>query len=183
MEAQKEVQSELQISELIAELGDNDYLKRQHARLLLVHHKLESVPALLKALKSPNPRTRKLVVNALGDICDLETGSALTEMLMDEDIDVRWASMESLIKMGRDSLRPILEKFIKDFDSLWLREGVHHILRVLKDRHELNAQEISLFQNLDEECGRSFPSGWTSQQAWAAEKALEVLDRETILSR
>ena len=143
----------------------------------------ESIPALIDALKNPNPRTRKLAVNALGDISDPETGAALTEMLMDEDIDVRWAAMESLIKLGRDSLRPILEKFIKDFDSLWLREGVHHILRVLKDRHELNAQEINLFENLDEECVRSFPSGWTSQQAWAAEKALEVLDRETILSR
>jgi hypothetical protein len=102
---------------------------------------------------------------------------------MDEETSVRWAAMESLIHMGRDSLRPILEKFIKNFDSLWLREGVHHILHVLKDRHELNEKEITLFKKLDEQCIPGFEPSWNGQEAWAAEKALEALDKEIILSR
>jgi len=183
MNPQTKSKTELQILDLIAELGNNDFLKRQHARLLLVHREPESIPALLDALKSPDEQIRWEAVNALGKIRDPETAPALTNMLMDEDTGVRWAAMESLINIGRPALRPILEKFIKDFESLWLREGVHHILHVLKDRHELNEQEITLFEKLDQQCIPGFESGWTSQQAWAAEKALEVLDREAILSR
>ena len=183
MNPQTKSKTEQQIPDLIAELGDSDFLKRQRARLLLVHHTPESIPALLGALKSPNVQTRWEAVSALGDIRNPETAPALTEMLMEEDTGVRWAAMESLINMGRKALRPILEKFIKDFESLWLREGVHHILRVLKDRHELNEQEIALFKKLDEQCIPGFESSWTSEQAWAAEKALEALDKEAILSR
>ena len=175
--------TEQKIPELIAELDDSNFLKRQRARLLLVHREPESIPALLEALNNPDARTRWEAVSALGEICAPQTASALTDMLMDEDTAVRWAAMESLIRMGRDSLHPILEKFIKDFASLWLREGVHHILRVLKDRHELNEQEITLFEKLDKQWIPGFESGWTSEQAWAAEKALEALDREAVLSR
>jgi len=183
MNPQTKSKIELQIPDLITELGNNDILKRQHARLLLVHRKPGSIPALLDALKSPDVQMRWETVSALGDIRDPETAPALTEMLMDEDTGVRWAAMESLLNMGRKALRPILEKFIKDFESLWLREGVHHILHVLKDRHELNEQEIALFKKLDEQCIPGFETSWTSQQAWAAEKALEALDREAIFSR
>jgi HEAT repeat protein len=151
--------------------------------LLLVHHDPESIPALLDALKSTDVQIRWEAISALGDIHDPETAPALTDMLMDENTGVRWAAMESLINIGRKALRPVLEKFIRDFESLWLREGVHHILHVLKDRHELNEQEIALFEKLDEQCIPGFESSWTSQQAWAAEKALEALDREAILSR
>ena len=183
MKPQTRYQKEQPIPELIADLGSSDFLKRQRARLLLVHRDQESIPALLEALKSPNVHTRWGAVSALGEIQAPETASALTNMLMDQDTGVRWAAMESLIRMGKDSLRPILEKFIKDFDSTWLREGVRHILRVLRDRHELNEQEITLLEKLDEQFIPGFESGWTSEQGWAAEKALEALDREAILSR
>ncbi len=183
MNPQTTPNTEQKTPELIAELGNSDFLKRQRARMQLVHREPESIPVLLEALNSPNVHTRWEAVSALGDIRAIETASALTDMLMDEETSVRWAAMESLIRMGRDSLRPILEKFIKDFDSLWLREGVHHILRVLKERHKLYDQEITLFENLDEQCIPGFELSWTTTQAWTAEKALEVLDREAILSR
>jgi len=170
--------TELNISELIDNLGEENYLKRQHARLLLVHHGDESIPALLEALQSPKVNTRLEAVKTLGEIRNSETISALIEKLMDEDTGVRWAAMESLIRNGRNTLRPLLEKFIKDFDSLWLRESTHHILRVLKDRHELSQYEITLFEKLDAQPIPGFEAGWTSDQAWAAEKALEVLDRQ-----
>jgi HEAT repeat protein len=142
-----------------------------------------NIPALLDTLKSPHVQTRWEAVSALGDMRAPETAPALTEMLMDEDPSVRWAAMEGLINMGRKALRPILERFVRDFESPWLREGVHHILRILKDRHELNNREIALFEKLDQHFVPGFESSWTSEQAWAAEKALEALDREAILAR
>ena len=183
MNPQIQSKTEGQIPDLITELGNSDFLKRQRARMYLAHHEPESIPALLDALKSSNSQIRWEAVKVLGDIHNPETAPALTEMLMDEDTGVRWAAMESLIELGRKALRPILEKFTKDFESLWLREGVHHILHVLKDRHELNNREIALFEKLDEQCVPGFESSWTSEQAWTAEKALEALDREAILSR
>jgi HEAT repeat protein len=178
MKLQTRSKTEQPISELIAELGNSDFLTRQRARLLLVHRDQESIPALLKALKSPNVYTRWEAVSALGDIRAPETASALTNLLTDVDTGVRWAAMEALICMGRVSLLPLLEKFVKEFDSSWLREGTHHILRVLKDRHELNQYEITLFEKLDAQLIPGFESGWTSDQAWAAEEALEALDRQ-----
>lgn len=177
------IKKDTPISKLIEDLGNPDFLTRQRARLLLVHREQKSIPALVEALKSNNVHTRWEAVQALGEIRDPETAPKLVDMLMDEDTSVRWAVMESLIRMGRDSLKPILEKFIKDFDSLWLREGVHHILHVLRDRHELNDLEITLFEKLDQQTIPGVESGWTSQQAWAAERALEVLDRKAILTR
>ena len=182
MNAKIDIEKESPISELIEDLGNTNYLTRQRARLLLVHRNQEGIPALIKALNSHNVNTRWEAVQALGEIRIPETAPVLTEMLMDEDTSVRWAAMESLIRMGRDSIRPLLEKFVKDFGSLWMREGTHHILRVLKDRHELNDLEITLFEKLDEQSIPGFESGWNSEQAWAAEQALEALDREAILS-
>ena len=171
------------IPELIAELGVRDSFKRQHARLLLAQLEPESIPALLSALESPRAEIRREAVNVLGDIRAIETAPALIDTLMDEETSVRWAAMEGLIHMGRDVLHPILEKFVKHFDSLWLREGVHHILRVFRERHELNEQEIALFEKLDEQYIPGFEPTWNGQEAWAAERALEVLDQEEIQSR
>jgi HEAT repeat protein len=174
---------EYQLPDLIKDLGNNDGLVRQRARLQLEHMGQESIPALLEALQSQNVHVRWEAVRALGELRDPKTAAALTDMLMDEDTGVRWSAMEGLSRMGRDCLRPLLESFIKNFDSLWLRAGIHHILRVLKDRNELNDRENILFEELDKQAIPGFESGWTSQQAWAAEKALEVLDQQAMLSR
>lgn len=179
MNTQHDPMQEDQIRALIADLGDADQLKRQRARLLLVHNAERSLPALLAALKNQDVEIRKGAVQALGEIRASETAKDLTGMLEDEDTSVRWTAMESLIRLGRQSLRPLLESFVAHFDSTWLREGVHHILRVLKDRHELNEREITLFQELDKQAIPGIECDWTSEQAWAAEKALELLDQQS----
>lgn len=183
MNPKNKLEPDAPISDLTEDLGSADFLTRQRARLLLVHREPGSIPALIKVLSSPNVHTRWEAVQALGEIRDPQTGPDLAEMLVDQDTGVRWAAMESLIHLGRDCLRPILDKFIKDFDSIWLREGVRHILRVLKDRHELNELEITLFDYLDQQSIPGFEPGWNSHQTWAAEKALEQLDQEAIQAR
>ena len=144
-------QQDDQLSGLITDLGNDDGLIRQRARLQLEHLGKESILALLEALKNQNVNVRWEAVKALGEIHAPKTASALTGMLMDADTGARWTAMESLIRMGRHCLRPLLERFIKDFDSPRLREGTQHILHVLKDRHELNDLEITLFKELDKQ--------------------------------
>jgi len=178
MIGQTYTEPELEIPELINELRDLDSLKRQHARISLVRHAQESIPALLAALKDPNVHVRWNAVLALGEIKEPETAEALSEMLMDDDIGVRWASMESLIRLERHSLRPVLERFKDKYDSIWMREGVHHILHALKDRHKLNEGEIILFEELDKNTLSGYVSNWTSEQVRSAEEALRLLEQE-----
>lgn len=167
---------ELTIPQLIENLGKDDFLKRQHARLLLVQRKPESISSLKRALKNPNVHTRWEAARALGDIQDPETAPELAQLLMDNDVGVRWVAMESLIRMDRDCLRPVLERFAKDFGSIWMRRGVHHILHVLRDRHELTPLEVDLFNKLDEKNFLGMETGVTSEQVLAAKKALAALE-------
>jgi hypothetical protein len=172
-----------QISHLITDLGNDNGLIRQRARLQLEHVGPESAPALLEALQSQNVHVRWEAVQALGELRIPETAAVITNLLMDEDTGVRWAAKESLIHMGRDALRPLLDSFIKNFDSPWMREGLRHILRAFNDRKLLRNRETILFEELEKQAIPGFDSGWNSQQAWAAEKALEVLDQDVIQSR
>ena len=167
-----------EIPGLIKNLGADNPFTRQHARLILVHLGSVSIPALLEALESANTYKRWEAARALGDMQGPQIPSALSNLLTDQDFSVRWVAMEGLIQHGREALPSLLEVFTKNFDSVWMREGVHHILHVLKDRHELKELEIKLFDILHQQAIPGFESGWTGEAAWAAEKALEALDRE-----
>lgn len=178
MDTQSPSQPENQLSELVANLGDKNGLVRQRARFMLVHLGKTSIPALLEALKSNNADVRTEAVKALGEFRDPQIAPALITMLIDHNTGVRWTAADSLIRLGRDGLRPLLEAYTQNFDSPWLREGLHHILHVLWDRGLLNEEETVLFKELDQHDFSGISTGWTGQTAWAAEKALEAYDRE-----
>ncbi|MDQ3004378.1 MAG: hypothetical protein M3R47_03220 [Chloroflexota bacterium] len=76
-------------------------------------------------------------------------------------------------------MRPLLKLFTKNFDSPLMREGLHHILHVFKDRDLLTEQEITLFEKLHKQEISGYQTSWNSEAAWIAEKALEALDQET----
>jgi HEAT repeat protein len=48
---------------------------------------------------------------------------------MSQVFDVRWLASEGLITIGPPALLPLLRELVKRPDSLWLREGTHHVLR------------------------------------------------------
>jgi HEAT repeat protein len=174
-----EAETKKAISEYIHELGAEYPLTRQHGRMMLVYIGEGSVPALLNALESDNVNVRFEAAHALGEFVSPEIISALCKTIMlDEDFSVRWVAMEGLIASGRACLPVMLELFLKHFDSPWLSEGIHHILRVLKDRGQLKPLEIVVFKTLDQSISHGLEFGWTEQAATAAEKALEALDHE-----
>ncbi len=51
-------------------------------------------------------------------------------MLEDSDGDIRWMAAETLIKIGRVSIRPLIKALIDD-SSYYLRKGAHHVLSEL----------------------------------------------------
>lgn len=178
MDIQTTSQPEDQFESLISQMGDENGLVRQRARLMLVHLGKDSIPYLRDALHSQNTHVRWEAVNALGEFNEPDVLEDLTAMLMDEDVGVRWTTAENLIQQGRDAMCPLLLSFIHNFDSPWMREGLHHILHVFKDHKLLYAEELTLFEKLDKHAIPGFTGGWNSEAAWAAEKALEALDRK-----
>jgi HEAT repeat protein len=113
---------------LIVDLGSKDGLVRIRARRALVTIGKKSVAPLEEALTSKREWTRWEAAKTLGQIGDARATKALINALEDEMFDVRWLAAEGLIAIGRPTLVPLLRKLTEEPDSLWLREGAHHVL-------------------------------------------------------
>ena len=50
--------------------------------------------------------------------------------------DVRWLAAEGLTHIGNKIIEPLLKRLIKHPESVWLREGVHHVL------HDMNKENL-----------------------------------------
>jgi HEAT repeat protein len=128
------------IDTLIEKLRSHDGLTRQRARKSLVAIGSRSVASLLKLLVDPRDQVRWEAAKALSDIGDPMAASALVAALEDESFGVRWLAADGLIALERDALPPLLEALKEDGGSLWLREGAHHVLRMLAAEHDLDDQ-------------------------------------------
>jgi HEAT repeat protein len=116
------------IDALIGDLNSKDGLVRVRARLALVAISRKAVDSLAKALDSKDQVCRWEAAKALGQIGDPAAITILIQSLEDEIFDVRWLASEGLIGIGRPVLAPLLHRLIKRPESIWLREGAHHIL-------------------------------------------------------
>ncbi len=125
------------IRTLMDVLCDRHTLKRQRARLSLVDIGSPAVPYLVQALEDPDSVecVRWEAAKALSDIGDPQAAPALVDVLgRDEHFGIRWLAAEGLIALGRSGLGPLLNALIQRSNSAWLREGAHHVLRILAGR-------------------------------------------------
>lgn len=160
-----------QIDSLIADLHHDDGLIRQRARLGLIDIGHEAVTALIDVVQHEEGPARWEAIEALSRLVAPNAVPALIEALMDEDTGIRWAASNALITQDRAALKPLFEALIqgRTFGSAPFREGAHHILHVLKDRHRLLPKEIKVLEALEGiEPEAKVP--------WAAEAALEQLE-------
>ena len=116
------------IEDLIAKFNCDDIIKCQQARRSLVKLGHEAVPYLVEALGSRKHWVRWEAAKALSQIGDPAAILSLVKALTDKEFDVRWLAAEGLINIGKRVVEPILEALIDDPKSIWLREGVHHVL-------------------------------------------------------
>ena len=133
----------------ISDLGSPGGADRLKARLLLIREGVNAVPGLIKALTNRDQIVRWEAAKALASIKDYSAAPALVRALEDEDHDVRWAAMKALTVLDRAGLEPLLQALIRDFDSVWLREGAHHILNVLKKQAILREPSLSVLRALE----------------------------------
>jgi hypothetical protein len=119
------------ITSLVDTLTSTDGVERHAAREELEEIGSPAVPALVGALKSPSEHVRWEAAKALGDIADASAAPALVRTLEDEKAAVRWLAATALINLGRDALAPLLKGLEGHSDSIWFRDGAHHVLRSL----------------------------------------------------
>ena len=125
------------IKSLIADLASKDGVVRVTARRQLVAYKKQSVAPLTRTLSNENDWVRWEAAKALSQIGNQKAIKALLESLTDEKFEVRWLAAEGLIGIGRRAIVPLLEALVKNSDSYWLREGIHHVL------HDMNTGRIT----------------------------------------
>ena len=155
------------INSLIANLTSEDGMLRVNARRSLVAIGGSSVPSLIQALANRNKWMRWEAAKALGQIGDPAATQALVIALEDRVFDVRWLAAEGLIAIGREALVPLLHALINHPDSLWLREGAHHVLHDLArgKLDEVLQPVLAALEDIEPSVEVSF----------AAEKALDAL--------
>jgi len=162
-----------EIRKLIEKLKSEDGLERQSARYALEGIGDPAVPYLAELLKDNNTHARWEAVKALDAIRPPSIAPILVETLEDEDPGVRWLASEGLIALESLSIKPLLEALTSDLDSVWLREGAHHVFHELDKKHLLEPPVHKVFKALESaEPAVTVP--------WAAEKALEELKRKAL---
>lgn len=119
------------VKNLVKTLSSFNDLSRVEARKALEAIGKPAVPLLIEALKDPNNLTRWEAAKALGEIGDTNAAPALVEALEDEEFDVRWLTAKALIELNIKGLRPLFQSLIEHADSVFLREGAHHVLHDL----------------------------------------------------
>jgi HEAT repeat protein len=122
---------------LVADLDSQDGQVRGRARKSLVAIGGRVVKPLVKALAGKKEWVRWEAAKTLGQIGDPSAVQAMIKALEDKMFDVRWLAAEGLIAIGREALIPLLQALMDHPDSLWLREGVHHVL------HDLDKSKLT----------------------------------------
>ena len=145
------------IGHLIADLRSNDGAVRQEARQTLVFIGKPSVDFLIPLLKDSDDEVRWEVAKALVEIADPRAASGLVALLMDHDYGVRWLAAEALISIGREALKPLLEKLTEHPESSWLRRGalivLHEMVKRAPDLEEMVGPVITPLEGFEPEIG------------------------------
>lgn len=152
---------------LIAYLGNEDGFVRQNSRNFLVKIGKASVPGLIQALSSSQAIQRWEAAEALNRIVDPSAIEALIKALDDNIFDIRWVAASSLISIGNQTIKPLLQLLINRPESVHLREGIHRVLYALNrdSPNEVLRPVIKILET----------SEAPLRVPWEAEKALKLL--------
>lgn len=129
------------ITERIFALVDADnYEGHSKARQALVDKGKEILPIMHRLSKSEHIAIRKEAAKIVELIGHDSSIPIALDMLEDRESEIRWIAAEALIRIGRNSIRPLLEALVLNGSSYYLRQGAHHVLSELvndKDTKEL----------------------------------------------
>jgi hypothetical protein len=123
---------ENKIKGLIADLSSDNGIVRQKARYDLISIGRPAIEFLKGLQYLPNEHLRWETIKTLSQIAHQDSIPVLINALENDHFDIRWLAAEGLIEIGKKSIKPIMEAIISNQDSIYLREGVHHVLKGLQ---------------------------------------------------
>ena len=118
----------------------DNYKEHIKAKQYFVKEGENILPVMHKLLKSHSRIIRKESIKVVELIAHKSSIPIAIDMLRDRETDIRWIAAETLIRIGRDSINPLLEALVANGTSYYLRQGAHHVLAELvneKDPKEL----------------------------------------------
>jgi len=139
MENKSKKSNDAEIKKLISKLESDNGTERQKAREALVKIGKDSIDYLAALVSHRKHIYRWEAVKTLAEIGDPVTIPLLIQALEDDVVGVRWIAAEGLIKLGKYSIKPLLEILTKKSDSVFILEGVHHVFYDLRESNELPA--------------------------------------------
>ena len=165
------------IAKLIADLASRSGPRRMQARQKLVSLGRSTIPSLSGLLDNRRHQVRWEAAKCMSQINDTDCISGLLKALEDERFEIRWVAAEGMSAIGMPAVKRLLELIKGKPDSLWLREGAHHVIRsVIGDEPLPELKSVLLELEKLESVAASLPS--------AAKLALASLrtyaDHETV---
>ena len=125
------------VKRLLGILCDSDRQKRVEARRELVALGDETLKYVDDYLDHPKHICRWEVLRVVKEIADLKSIPVFLDALDDDKSDIRWIAAEGLIRMGKYSIRPLLNLIKEKYDSVFVLNGAHHIILELYERELL----------------------------------------------
>lgn len=108
-----------------------------------------AIPVLTALVDDPAPEVRWEATHALADMRRAAAAPLLVAELTDDDGGVRWLAAEGLVTLGPQALQALLHALLEHSESVWLRDGAHHILRALLRQGKLPAPGIRVLVALE----------------------------------
>ena len=161
------------IDSLVETLNSNDGLARQHARATLVKIGRPALDPLIAAFEIKEEPIHWEVAKTLSQIGTSRAAETLVGALEDKNFGVRWIAAEGLIHIGSTGLIPLLEALEKKSDSIWMREGCHHIIHDLINRKLIDDRTAECVAPVLEAINHLEAS---TETIYAAAKALQALE-------
>lgn len=116
------------IAKLVINLADENGMNRKAAREKLVMNGSKIIPYIHQVTETENIQLRWEASKILEQLGDVRSIPVLINLLVDEESDIRWIAAQGLINVGEASIIPLLRQIKHHSDSIYIREGAHHVL-------------------------------------------------------
>ncbi len=123
---------DLEVQQLLKNLGSKNGIEREKARGELVAKGKNMVDYLTGLLNHPKHIYRWEALKTIKEIGDPSSIPLFIQSLEDDESDIRWIAAEGLIKMGVQSIKPLLKILIEKSGSIFILAGAHHVFYDLK---------------------------------------------------
>jgi HEAT repeat protein len=137
------------LRKLLKDLESKNGITRQRARHQLVKIGKPVLNYLSDLNSSPKEYIRWEALKILSQIPDPDSIPILVNALDDENFDVRWLAAEGLIHIGSESIIPLLEFLVINSDSVFVKEGVHHVLKEF-EKNKIYEDKFNLLNLLED---------------------------------